>query len=116
MMSKQKSLRKSLNKKTVIVSKNIINMTFLLCVDNKGKRGGRHDYFEEKSYSMQEKEKIIEVLLSQERVLTLLYDRTFPPRANTQPPVNQEASTLSNQGSLRKFNYHGTNGSQIGDP
>ena len=30
--------------------------------------------------SVQEKERIIEVLLSQERVLTLLYDKTFPPR------------------------------------
>lgn len=28
-----------------------------------------------------EREKIIEVLLSQERVLTLLYDKTFPPKA-----------------------------------
>jgi len=27
-----------------------------------------------------EREKIIEVLLSQERVLTLLYDKTFPPK------------------------------------
>jgi len=28
-----------------------------------------------------EREKVIEVLLSQERVLTLLYDKTFPPKA-----------------------------------
>ena len=28
----------------------------------------------------QEREKIIEVLMSQERVLTLLYDKTFPPK------------------------------------
>ena len=34
----------------------------------------------QKIVSEQEKEKIIEVLLSQERVLTLLYDKTFPPR------------------------------------
>lgn len=27
-----------------------------------------------------EREKVIEVLLSQERVLTLLYDKTFPPK------------------------------------
>ena len=31
-----------------------------------------------------EKEKIIEVLLSQERVLTLLYDKTFPPTPSNQ--------------------------------
>lgn len=30
--------------------------------------------------TQQEREKIIEVLLSQERVLTLLYDKTFPPK------------------------------------
>ena len=29
-------------------------------------------------------ENILEVLLSQERVLTLLYDRTFPPRSSSQ--------------------------------
>jgi hypothetical protein len=36
-----------------------------------------------KALSQQEREKIIEVLLSQERVLTLLYDKTFPPRPAT---------------------------------
>lgn len=30
--------------------------------------------------SKKDREKIIEVLLSQERVLTLLYDKTFPPK------------------------------------
>jgi hypothetical protein len=35
----------------------------------------------EDDLTQQEREKIIEVLLSQERVLTLLYDKTFPPRA-----------------------------------
>jgi hypothetical protein len=30
--------------------------------------------------SLEERQKIIEVLLSQERVLTLLYDKTFPPK------------------------------------
>jgi len=33
----------------------------------------------ESDLTQQEREKIIEVLLSQERVLTLLYDKTFPP-------------------------------------
>jgi len=36
---------------------------------------------EEQNLTAQEREKIIEVLMSQERVLTLLYDKTFPPRA-----------------------------------
>ena len=35
----------------------------------------------EPEISPQDREKIIEVLLSQERVLTLLYDKTFPPRS-----------------------------------
>ncbi len=38
---------------------------------------------EERALSHQEREKIIEVLHSQERVLTLLYDKTFPPRPTT---------------------------------
>jgi hypothetical protein len=33
-----------------------------------------------KDLTQDEREKVIEVLLSQERVLTLLYDKTFPPR------------------------------------
>lgn len=37
------------------------------------------DMRDEKNLTRIEKEKIIEVLLSQERVLTLLYDKTFPP-------------------------------------
>lgn len=39
--------------------------------------------FDERALTQQEREKIIEVLLSQERVLTLLYDKTFPPRPAT---------------------------------
>lgn len=35
----------------------------------------------EKNLSNAERQKIIEVLMSQERVLTLLYDKTFPPRS-----------------------------------
>lgn len=47
----------------------------------------------------QEREKIIEVLLSQERVLTLLYDKTFPPRTMVkQGIVNRETS-------LHNFTY-----------
>jgi len=39
---------------------------------------------EDKNLTRAEREKILEVLLSQERVLTLLYDRTFPPRSSSQ--------------------------------
>ena len=39
---------------------------------------------EDRNLTKAEREKILEVLLSQERVLTLLYDRTFPPRSSSQ--------------------------------
>jgi len=42
---------------------------------------GKMELQEERNLTGQEREKIIEVLLSQERVLTLLYDKTFPPRS-----------------------------------
>ena len=32
--------------------------------------------------NQEEREKVVEVLLSQERVLTLLYDKTFPPKVS----------------------------------
>ena len=43
--------------------------------------------FDDKNLTKAEREKILEVLLSQERVLTLLYDKTFPPRSNSAAPV-----------------------------
>jgi hypothetical protein len=49
----------------------------------KSKREIGADSFDDKTLTQQEREKIIEVLLSQERVLTLLYDKTFPPRPAT---------------------------------
>ena len=49
----------------------------------KSKREINGEGFEDKTLTQQEREKIIEVLLSQERVLTLLYDKTFPPRPAT---------------------------------
>jgi len=39
--------------------------------------------FDDRNLTKAEREKILEVLLSQERVLTLLYDKTFPPRPNS---------------------------------
>jgi len=44
------------------------------------KGGRRRVGEEEEDLTVQERDKIIEVLLSQERVLTLLYDKTFPPK------------------------------------
>jgi hypothetical protein len=49
-----------------------------------------------------DREKIIEVLLSQERVLTLLYDKTFPPRvvtrergySETEPPYTSSLANI----------------------
>ena len=46
-------------------------------------RRGKAELAEEKNLTLQEREKIIEVLMSQERVLTLLYDKTFPPRSQS---------------------------------
>lgn len=48
----------------------------------RGKRG-KMELREEQNLTAQEREKIVEVLMSQERVLTLLYDKTFPPRAQS---------------------------------
>lgn len=48
----------------------------------RGKKG-KMELKEEQNLTAQEREKIIEVLMSQERVLTLLYDKTFPPRAQS---------------------------------
>ena len=45
----------------------------------KGKKG-RIELEEERNLTAQEREKIIQVLMSQERVLDLLFDKTFPPR------------------------------------
>ena len=44
-------------------------------------RKGKAELQEERNLTQQEREKIVEVLMSQERVLTLLYDKTFPPRS-----------------------------------
>ena len=54
----------------------------VLFYENK-KRGQSAKGMRTQPMSQQENNKIIEVLLSQERVLTLLYDKTFPPRIAT---------------------------------
>jgi hypothetical protein len=61
----------------------------------KSKREVGGEGYEDKNLTQQEREKIIEVLLSQERVLTLLYDKTFPPRpattGNTATGLNRQS-------------------------
>lgn len=85
--------------------------------------GGGGMGFDEKNLSKAEREKILEVLLSQERVLTLLYDKTFPPRPNSTTMAVGGARGLlgvsvksngakSTKGgidkeSMRQFNYYG---------
>ena len=50
------------------------------CYYARGNRG-KIELREEQNLSAGDREKILSVLASQERVLTLLYDRTFPPRS-----------------------------------
>lgn len=66
---------------------------------------------DEKNLSNKEKNKILEVLMSQERVLTLLYDKTFPPRSvqpgNLLKQMNFSESrpVLKPSESIHTFNY-----------
>lgn len=54
--------------------------------------------------TQQEREKIIEVLLSQERVLTLLYDKTFPPKLAESNQVNANLKQVIQDREAAKFN------------
>ena len=95
----------------------------------RGKKG-KMELKEEQNLTAQEREKIIEVLLSQERVLTLLYDKTFPPRSQSVGFMGQIVTNfnttmtngmrntrgtqsahklggLTNVDSMRQFNYLG---------
>ena len=54
--------------------------------------------------TQQEREKIIEVLLSQERVLTLLYDKTFPPKIAENNQVNSNVKNIVQGRSEPRFN------------
>lgn len=80
--------------------------------------------------TQQEREKIIEVLMSQDRVLTLLYDKTFPKRpatannGNNTIGINKMRSmgrfvnthgTGSGEEDFRQFNYYGQNAPNIED-
>lgn len=68
--------KKKAEKNTSYCKFPLISITF---ADTKIKRRD-----EDRNLTQQECDKIIEVLLSQERVLTLLYDKTFPPRPQSQ--------------------------------
>ena len=85
--------------------------------------------FDDRNLTKAEREKILEVLLSQERVLTLLYDKTFPPRQSSQTlavggargllgaSLKHQKHSKSMKGlsmshaaekeSMRQFNYYG---------
>lgn len=81
--------------------------------------------YDEKNLTKAEREKILEVLYSQERVLTLLYDKTFPPRPNSaslavggargllgtslksQHTKSAKGLTHVDNESIRQFNYYG---------
>lgn len=131
MMLEKKSLRsvKTMLSKE-IETKNTLEKILRQCVDDikseitkkrsenksiyhsKGRKG-QGELNDEKNLTQQEREKIIEVLLSQERVLTLLYDKTFPPRPATSKVslkgafINQSNSALNNPDQMRQFNYYG---------
>lgn len=66
---------------------------------------GHPDYFDSKEFTIQEKNKIIQVLQSQERVLTLLYDKTFPPRQQNPGLLSSLSEQVTQNDTLRKFNY-----------
>ena len=132
---------------TEIETKNLLEKILRQCVDDvkaeiqkkrsenksnyyaRGKKG-KQELKEEQNLTVQEREKIIEVLMSQERVLTLLYDKTFPPRSQsvgftgqlgTQFNSNLIGSKnhrgtqsahkigMTNVDSMRQFNYFGSN-------
>jgi len=69
-------------------------------------RRKREDMTEEEAdINQQEREKIIEVLLSQERVLTLLYDKTFPPKSaiKSRSYLNSQGANLEG---LEEAEFH----------
>lgn len=67
------------------------------------KRGEQRMFTADKS--IEDLEKVIEILLSQERVLTLLYDKTFPPRSVMKEPFFNgcDSRTIINLGEGLEF-------------
>lgn len=96
-----------------IETKNLLEKILRQCVDDvkaeitkkrsenkssyyaRGKKG-KMELKEEQNLTVQEREKIIEVLMSQERVLTLLYDKTFPPRSQSVGFTGQLGTQFNN--------------------
>ena len=62
------------------------------CGDGHGGIGGHGDgHGEGEELSARERERVLELLLSQERVVSLLYERTFPPR----PPADDAPAVVA---------------------
>ena len=94
-------------------------LTYLSLDTSKGKKSMRSGSFGQgRNLINQERDKIIEVLLSQERVLNLLYEKTFPPRLQKNEPIGRCASAapgghrsmanLTANDSMRQFTYFNT--------
>jgi len=95
-----------------IESRNMLEKILRLCVEDvkteiakkrsenkssyyaRGKRG-KLELREERNLSAIDRTKIIEVLASQERVLTLLYDRTFPPKQQSTATPGQYGTSFN---------------------
>ena len=54
---------------------------------------GTLETFDQTDLTQQERERIIEVLLSQERVIALLYEKTFPMTSSDPNKINFEGGT-----------------------
>ena len=77
-----------------------VSRSLLICSEIK-KKG-------EKTMTQADRDKIIEVLMSQERVLTLLYDKTFPPKqpnSHQIPVFEQHSKLMKSSESARQFSY-----------
>lgn len=84
----------------------------LVTLLDKARRSESGTAADERTLTQQEREKIIEVLLSQERVLTLLYDKTFPPRPSTakvgvKNVLSMKGQQVFSDDNMRQFNYYG---------
>ncbi len=79
--------------------------------NGKSKRDLQTDDGSDKNLSHLERDKIIEVLMSQDRVLNLLFDKTFPSRpaaSATQNPLGINSSSMGKLNeNANEFNYYG---------